>query len=234
MKAFDELTTEERAALNEEMIRYYIDRACAEQGVQLLPPGGEPIAPTLDVIADDLEVWSVGTMKFTEKADAERLLGVLNTAASRIGWRYLSGPSYRKVADPTLKDSVHLEVERILSSERAAQMRERIEAAEREKTAYGQAREAWDTITRARQAVSKEIRDAVDAAQTELYRRGALEQLFARYLELANGDRQIAARFLVRAERDAVARLPWLADLTDERPVERPAPVPAGGDELVF
>lgn len=203
MKNFDDLSDAELIALTEEEIRYYIDAQCAEEGIRLLPPGGPPVKPDKGTTADDLELWEIAGHHFRDRDDAERVAIAIGQTKSRMSLEYISGPSYRKKAVPATDSVSGVSLVRVLSQERHAAMAQLIEEQEQALKTFNERQREYDKITTERARIVTYTHDKLNKARLRHQRRENLKTQFARYIELARGDREIAARFLAKAEPDA-------------------------------
>lgn len=229
-KAFDQLTEAELVALSENDIQRYIDLACAEDGVALLPE--LPEKPPTKAVPDDLTVYEVAGMLFFDAGEANEVAAAINLARTRVLAKYISGPSYRRTVEPAV-DPVNVTSLQILRPETAAQMRALIEAHEAEVKRYNELKTAHDKITRARESHANAIRSKVEDAWSLHRRREQRGRDYARYLELAEGNQAVAMRFLDKAYSDArelLAELPWDTLMAWERKPE-PVGVP---DDIEF
>lgn len=212
MKRFNSLTEAELTALTEEEIRRYIDYACAENGVPLLPAlPPEPQTPTFEA---DTKVYSLGHyLHFTTAEDAARVLEAIRDS-NPIETDYLSTPT--GVADKaisTRKPYLAINIEEAFSVERAAALKRDLEGAKSAQETYDKAKKEFDSAVSERQAYEDDIRGKVADAWEVRSRREARQRDFDRYVELADGDRRVAARFLQTAHRDARELLPDVDEL---------------------
>jgi hypothetical protein len=210
MKSFDELTDDEVVELTDELVNYYIDRECAEEGIKLLPPGGPPIKPNKGTTEDDLELYEIAGHYFRDRDEANSIAFALGQAKTRMTLDYISGPSYRKKAVPASDPVSGVSLVRVLSQERHAQLAQLINEQEAELKTFNDRQREYDKIVQARQTVVTRVHARVREARNALRRREDLAAQFERYLTLANGDRLVAARFLRRAEPDVDQILPNL------------------------
>ncbi len=211
MKNFEDLSHEEKANLTEDEVNYYIDLECAERGIALLPPGGPPIKPDKGMTADDLVLFEAGGQYFTDPADAGAVCATLNACKSRVVLNYISGPSYRKYAEPAT-DPVTSGQSTALSQELRAKLSSLIEEQERAADEYKKAQQAYDSIVSKRRDVVDEIRGAIATSRRNMARKSELATKFSRYIELAGGDKLVAARFIRQAEPDVADYLPELRE----------------------
>lgn len=222
-KAFSELTESELVNLSSEDVTRYIDLACAEEGIGLLPP--RPVEPTKENVADDLDAYQVGSsvdLVFLDAGDAAHVAAAINATRTRGFGEYVSGPSYRRKFHK-LSDSVTVTSIRLLSADRLATMGDRLAAYEAEQKAYTADLAEFERTLKARQNVGSSIHSDLEKAHRTYSLRERRRGEYARYLELADGNAAVATRFLLRAFPDARELMPELGE--PDRPVPPPAPV---------
>lgn len=212
MRAFDTLTEQELVALSEEDIQRYIDYACAENGVPLLPalipePPSNPV-PETDEIA-----YAVGRSYSTDivclkSSDAQELADFLNRIQT-VELQYVPGPTTDRVIDVRRGPYVVTPTP-CYSAALGATIRPALADAERAKKVYDAAKKDYDRAVAEREGTASEIRDKVSDAWEVHNRRESRRRDFARYLQLADGKQDIAARFLLNAHHDSRELLPEL------------------------
>lgn len=221
LKPFDELTEAELNELTPELLELYIDRACAEAGVALLPPS-VPVAPTQRAPEPDLEVFQVAGIMCAHLDDARALrdmLAAIQTYKHDYYGRHYHTKAVRETEPPAVTPR------KVYSEAWAEQSREALNVYTEATKQYEEEKRAYDETVRERERIAADIRGAVDRAAARASRRRELRRQFERYLQLANGDALIAARFLGEAKGNSDARelLPDLfksvAVLTRREPV---------------
>lgn len=241
MKPFDDLTDDELVTLRDEDVKFYIDYACAEEGVKLLPPQ-TPAPPTKELPPHDLTAYFIGSSpgEFTtlDRDHAMRVVDAMNSQPA-IHAFYIPGPTLEQKAiqrtDPYVINSKPLYSEAMV-----AKVGEQIQRFAVEKKDYDEAKADYEKTRRAREQIAERIHYRIDAAYTKDRRRRDLLALHGRYLELANGDRTIAARFLRRAHPDALDVLPDVFVGVELEPMPLPiadpsaAPVSVIDDDIPY
>lgn len=209
MKAFTNLTEQELVALTEEDIRRYIDYACAENGVPLLP--ALPPEPPVVAFEPDAKVYSVGHyLHFTSVEDATRVMEAIKSSRL-IDTDYLSTPAHiTSLAIANRQPRIAIDVQDAFSQDKAAAIKRDLADAKIAQDIYDRAKKDYDGAVNDRQAYESDIRDAVAAAWDTHRKRESRRADYERYLSLADGNKQIAARFLDNAHRDARVLLPDL------------------------
>lgn len=205
MKGFDRLTDAEILALTPDQITYYMDLACAEDGAPLMPPdpGTEPEKPAYQ---PDVTLHSCGGFLFFDAETAARVADVVN-GVRRAETKYVHGPGYQKTAHVE-NDPVKIGNEKVYSPE----LWDRIKS---EVNDYGERKKSWDSrvkereeAARARDRVTSWIREKIEQVRDDDYQRQRYERELTRYIELAEGDRYMALRFLFKAHPEAEKYLP--------------------------
>lgn len=210
MKPFDTLTEQELVALTEDEIQRYIDYACAENGVPLLP--SLPPTPVTVSYEPDAKLYSVGHwLHFRHPEQAARVLEAIREAAP-VETDYLSTPSGTTSTAISARRSSSLTItsEEAFSPERAESIKSELAEAKRQEDVYNKAKKAYDAAVSERDSYASEILDKVSTAWETHHRREGLRRDYERYLSLADGNREIAARFLANAHADARQLLPDL------------------------
>lgn len=209
MKPFDTLTEQELVALDEDAIQQYIDYACAEDGVPLLPL--LPPAPKPVDVTPDAKYYSVGhALHFRTAEEAVRVLETIK-ANNPIDTGYISTPgSVTSTTIGTGKPYLTISESDAFSAGMAASIKDALAAAKREEEAYTKAKKAYDAAVAQRQSYADEIRGKVSDAWETHDRREEIRRAYERYLSLAGGQADVAARFLSNAYRDAEELLPDL------------------------
>lgn len=223
-KAFAELSELELVELTEEQIQDYIDLACAQQGVGFLPP--RPVDPGKQAIADDMVVQAIGhgAIHVRTAEAAARVLTLFAELAQEgelVTLEYLSGPSFRKMVKATA-DIPNASPTPCLSPTLAGAMKTKIEEHERAVKQYEKDSELYHKARGARDFIETEVRDRIAESFRTKMRREERRRHFERYLELADGNRATAAKFLKNTYPDALELLP---ELEDEMPADESLPV---------
>lgn len=214
MKPFDELTDDELIELSDAQIQRYIDLRCAEGGVPLLPPAPQP--PDFLEPQPDLPIFGFAGLYFTDKGVALAVLKAVNEAPSRMNLEYMKKDRWsfdynKPIAVPALEPE-ELKDTMVFSQRAGAEYAAVNVAAEAEKSNYDQLKREFDEIAAKRTSIEIPIRDRIAEAAKRSRRRERLRGEYARYLELAEGNPQVAANFLAAAHADAKDLVPQFFD----------------------
>jgi hypothetical protein len=211
MKDFDDLTPTELETVPDEQVERFIDIACAQQGVPLLPDyPQEPVKPDVKPIID---VFDVAGILVTSLEDAQAICDTLKEVA-RVGYTYVSGPGYEKRT--TTPDQLNITQQHMYSGEYWDQVRVKMEAYAAAEQQYRHDKTEYEKAGTERDRVAESITMAVGTARARADRRAFLQRSYDRYLDLADGDLKVAARFLADANPEARELLPSLFDVPPE------------------
>lgn len=206
MKPFNDLTDQEIVSLTDEQIARYIDLACAEAGVPFLPE--IPSRPTMaNDVQPDRTVHTVGGIHFDNPDDAEEVAALI---AKKDRWAQTYeniGGEYGHFYKPTF-EAVRVTTERIVTSAYRASKGVREAAAVAARQKFTEDTEEYERIAKARNREAAEIHTCVETARGFARIQNAMRNHHARYLELAGGRRDIAAKFFAYAYPDAKTILP--------------------------
>lgn len=190
----DEMTDAELLGLSEEAAQQVVDLECAHQGVPFVPP--EPLAPPTIAALRDVTSWTVGPYRFVNPEDANRVAALIAASPRhKIGydWKAPSDMQYRSEGvDTTVPDVIHethfSEAAYAKHSGRAAQLK-----------LYDDANKARNDIISRRAAVHREVQSRIAAAHHREMTRISHETNLRHYLELAQGNGDIALSFFEKA-----------------------------------
>ena len=218
-KAFEELTHEDLVSLTDEQVEYYIDRACAEGGVRLLPAEcpkmPNPAVPDVKRVA-----WLALGQHFEREEDATEVAR-LASGFRRLKMTYMPGKSYSSqwaVDDPDPEKASKVEV---IDQHLFETHRLRLDQHEAEMATYHVVKGEYDRISEKRAEVHQSVRGKREAARVAEARRVGMRLEFDRYLELADLNLKVARQFLIRAYPDAEASCPELFSDTMPPPPTR-------------
>ena len=193
MKRINEYTDEELAALTQDQIDFLVDYECAKNGVPLLPlaPPPEPSKPDTPTVY----AYECAGIHFTKKADAQKILDVLDTCEiyNTDGW----GDNERLVKlNPQDWNYPKLTKKDIMSKETYEKHKSNISVYTAEIEEWKKIKKCYEEAVTSRNTVVIEVNSTVSAAIRRLDLIEDLKRQFARYVELAGGDYRTAMSFL--------------------------------------
>jgi hypothetical protein len=212
MKRFDDLSKAEIAALSYEDVGRYINLACAEEGIPLIPD--LPARPVPPEIVPDLEYYQIAGVTVKTMEDAEVIQKAYNRIVTydRI-WNKASGDYHvysiteRRYDDPTRITTI-----KALSDSLYAQKQKEIEEYKTAKTEYERIEKNFSSIKKQRESTEQFFWDAYREAVEWQRERDQRKKVFAQYLSLADGNVEVAWRFLVKAHPHTEEDYPDLRD----------------------
>jgi len=201
MKRIHELNEEELLALTEEQTLRMVDYECALEGVPMLPPHPGP-EPSKVTASPDVTLYTVAGQKTLDSDHAKRILDACNsaplfeTSSARNDYQtvFLTPLTDRSYSAPKIETSqVH-----------SPEQWDRIK---NDFTSFSERKDEWDVIDKAyknalkeRQSITDDVYSKISDARRNAYEREQFRTDFARYLELAEGNRSIALKFLEKVK----------------------------------
>lgn len=193
---FPGMSEAEISALTDEQINKAINLACAEQGIPLFIELGDAPTPS---VAMDREVFVVGGWEFLDRAHADDVAAVAASYArvkARWGRNYNFEPTYEEDAK-----EIEVATKRYFSPQQYLKCQIEIETAAARKTEYDARKAAWESASEKRGHVSRQVWKEINAAMGKIRERQRIIDLHAKYVELADGNRETAWKFLQAAEK---------------------------------
>lgn len=215
MKAFDELTKPELAALSHEDVDKYINYACAEAGIPLLPElPSKPAEPIInpDVTLYEIAGHTVPSMELAELIQAafNRVVVYNREYSKSCGNFYVYSPSEGSWDDPSKIKPV-----KAISNDLYNLHKKDIEKYKTEKAEYDRIEKLFKDIKSKRERTETFHWDAYRDAVEWAYTREQIKKQFAEYMKLAENNPEIAWNFLVKANADVETIYP---DIKSELP----------------
>jgi len=195
---FDALTQDQLCELSTTEIARWTDLACAEAGVKLL--SSPPIPPSSAEVTEDQTGYSLSvSLNFVRREDAEAVAALARTF-DRLETDYLSGPSFKRKWKPVLPNAaIGVTEERHYSEARASVCAEAILKHEIDKKEYDKQRADFAQVGELRAKIYGRIAATLDSARATRRLQLRLREQFTRYLDLADGNRRTACRFMLAA-----------------------------------
>lgn len=202
MKRYCDYEDHEILGMSEDDIDKLIEIECAMAGAPLrMDP---PTAPTPSQIEPDVTTYTVsaGTLRFADKEKALAAVEFLN-GLSRLRTESIIPRSYGAPYRVEPDDSeLSVGTERHWSDVHYATHAKAIKDAKAAKDEYDRARREYDEAHKKREASVKDVYDYVRHVRDRDADRRHCRQTFASYLELAEGNQDIALSFMLKtAER---------------------------------
>jgi hypothetical protein len=204
MKRIEDYTDEELYDLDEVQLEQLVDLECAYKGIALLPPS--PSEPEKPEGQPDKVVWEVlpPTLLFATKEEAEACahtltgLNLLEIYSLRSGYSYEAPYGVRAPEDdptPSINERRHWTPEHYDANKTAL---ERYESA---KNTYNSQRREYDSVQGQRAEVIRQLQARMDEHAQKSYDTQRIQADFDRYMTLADGNREIALKFLLEVSK---------------------------------
>jgi hypothetical protein len=200
MKAFEHLNDQELVALDQDQINHYIKLKKAETGIRIITL---PDPPTYqDVPAPDLELYEACGFSFADKTKAQEIADTVNkhvSTALKIDYDWSRGGSDYKYAKPYDGSLETVEIKRAFSQPVYNSIRDIITSNKKIKDAWEVIKKEYDGEEEKAGEIVESIYDSITKARDriELFRNYKVRII--EYLQLANGDRDIAWNFFDKA-----------------------------------
>lgn len=187
MKRYTDLTMEELNALTDEAIQKFIDIEVAFAGIQMVTKP-LPVEPSRIAIVPTISAYSVKRVIVEDLEVAK----VLQTAVVyTVNYNY---PDYdRKYLDEK-KDS-GIETQQFYRKEELDQVKSQVAAAKETETVFKEASKLHCEYQQQIDGFQHEVLGAVSNARQVVYQRQQAQAAYDRYLDLADGNEAIAAKF---------------------------------------
>lgn len=200
MKRIDELLEAELVALDDDMIQRYIDYECALEGVPMLPPT-PGLEPEKTFPGPDAKVYKIGEFMTRDSEHASRIMEAL-TSGQLVQADYDRdyNNKYLKALNPGEYSYPKIETAVYHSPEQWDRIKDDHSKFSVKKSEWENLKKTYDNALKERAGVTKKVFDLIQDARDRSYNRDRLRAEFARYLELAEDNRQIALNFLEKVK----------------------------------
>lgn len=192
------------ASLIDDECDRWIDIQCAKRGIALLPPDPGP-APKEPLSEPDLTIYEVSVgystiATYTTPEAAESVREALAKATPFVAVMERHDYNSTKYLDHAGAESkVKVEESAVLSRHAWEKIKDDAIEYARVRARWQTARDEYETVLKARASVVDELRSMVDEATEAIEERRKAEEIFDRYLDLADNDRETALRFMSQA-----------------------------------
>lgn len=195
---FPDMTIQQIAALSEVEVSKVVNLACAEQGIPIFLEsiGEEP----KQSVPPDVEYFKIGDWIVGSIEHASAIVKAID-----------SGDRYTKAYDPKTyssldvaersKAKIEIEPLRLFSPEQYHKCQSEIRAHKQAHTAWEARKRATELSTSNRSTIAENVWREVWDAQEQVSEHERIDRPFAKYVELADGNHEMARKFLITAER---------------------------------
>jgi len=190
MKRLTDYTNEELRDLNQQQIEDLIDLECAHEGVPLLPE--MPVKPEVNKPQPDLTLYQVSGLYLKHKEDADRLIELINSMPRMEEKYYKEGYFDREEME-------RVQEVKVFSEDAKMRTKAQANAAKELEDQYRFAKKEYNKIAEQRKDIIDRVNDAVCNAFDEYNKEQVYKKQYARYLQLAEGEKDIALNFMKAA-----------------------------------
>lgn len=178
---------------------------CAERGTPL--PASVPAFMSSPEDREDLKsdttVYKVGdyasSMYFNTIEEAQAVADLINRTAVKLDYDYRShGSNIYHLSDDTGR-TVEVETMLVYSADKYKELKNEIDRFARDKEIVDKNNSRRESILNDHASIMGEIDDAIYEAHKNITCLNEFKQIFEQYLTMANGDRDVAVRFLLNA-----------------------------------
>ena len=199
MKRFNELNEVELLALDDQQVSVLVDYECALEGVPMLPPepGVKPVQPE---IKKDVTVYSLqNTVMVKDITVLNQILKVLEGV--QLYTQNYGNPHYTvtEIESNDAYNAPRIATNTYPTKEAVDAMKGEFAKFKAEDATYTEKKSEYDEALTKRNEIAEDVYEAIREARTKDYERQRIRSEFARYLELAEGNKRIALNFLEKA-----------------------------------
>ena len=196
IKRLDEYTNEELLELTEEQVKTLIDFECAHEGVALLPAEA-PVKPAEEKVQPDTEIYEVSGLDYFKSHEDAKKVADLAASFERIDT--VSGGSYTKKIAGISTTDVRVSIVKAYSESHYAKIATENARIDANLKAYKEAKAKFDEIQNSRSDITEGVLAKLGDARQEKQMINTLMAEAARYISLAQGEKEIAKNFMVHA-----------------------------------
>ncbi len=198
VKYFTNMSEEQIAALTQADLDKRINLACAEDGIPIfVPVPVKPVAPEKPLVP----VYEVNDMFFLDPADAQAVVDVMNACTSRVKNHVEHYSTIRDCYTTEGLADAQIEMKKMYPVDYRQSQSTALKQYEEALSAHEKAETKYRSMTSQRNAIGDQVLAEYNEACASIQAAKRAVELYQRYVELADGDRAIAWRFLVRAEK---------------------------------
>jgi hypothetical protein len=200
MKTFEQLNDQELLALTDDQIEYYIKLKKAETGIKIISFPETPVYA--EIPQPELEMYVVAGRVFNEKEKAEEIASVINkhlgSSFTKEYDYYRSGGNH-KYAKPFDGSLETINIVRLYSMSTYNSIKDTIQSNKKIEDAYKEIKNAYDKEDEKASEIVEMIHSAIAKARECVQLFQNYKVRIVEYLQLANGNRDVAWNFFEKA-----------------------------------
>lgn len=207
MKLLVDYSQEELVNLTDDEKQTLFLLECAERGVPLPDtiPAYMPSPDERDDLKEDMTIFSIAIGRYSsDKAyfksleDAQEVVKLIKSKATHVDHDYRNDSSKYFLSDKDV-DEFSIETTKVYSQNKYNEVKEELSVYEKQKGVVDANNRRRSESMKKQEEVMTEIDNAIYEAQRVISRTAELKTLFDKYKKMANGDYDIAVRFLLNA-----------------------------------
>lgn len=205
MKRIFDLSKAELVALTTEEVNRYIDVECAIESIPLLP--AKPVEPSIVKPSPDTTIYTIGDFNFLDVSQAQAVVDLIQTL-DPYATEYVGTSTFGYALTIKEKDKSHLAIgsSSVYAQDYWNEVKDQVAAHAKSKKEYDDAQSEYKSIEKERKEIEDRVWERVNDAQAEASRIKSLKEKFERYIDLADGDKHMAWKFLTNADPGALVR----------------------------
>jgi len=186
MKRLNDYSNEELLALDNDKTKLLIAIEAMVAGIE--DPGERPVAPEAPAIEKTVPMYQVGNLLFDTQKEAAK---AAELCAFKSNYDYACGYDYNYVE----RDELEIKKVMFYSKDDVMKMAVELKRYREAKNKYENDLRAYNKRFEALDGIRKKLFDSIDEARELRDRQQTLKAAYKRYLELADGDAEVAGKF---------------------------------------
>lgn len=219
MKRYTDLTTEELSELTSDEIQRFIDIEVAHAGIQIVSKP-LPLEATFPKLESNVTAYSVKGVVVKTMEDAQ-VIQNLTIYSEKYEWPNYTHKFLKEVTESDIS------IKQFYTQEQVKQVATQAEAYKKAEEAYKEANKVYCEYQQQIDSFKTEVMDAISEARNVMYRRQQAQAAYDRYLDLADGSKEIAKKFFLDAFRGSPDMIEFILG-----PADNPTEEKSNGDQL--
>jgi flagellar hook-basal body complex protein FliE len=202
MKDLKDYTNEDLSVLTEVEIENLIDVECMKAGVSLSIAPKPVLKEVPEIKEPTTEIFQVDNYYFTDSNESAQLAAVLSSMTSRVSldYNYNSGSSNNKYYKK-YETSTDIKKSRAYSKEEYNELTDLLKARKDIEDYNREVTKEYNDSLSGRREVVNEVWDAIRDAQNEMRKINEALNIYKKYVELSDGDEDIAKKFFSQNDK---------------------------------
>lgn len=212
--SFFDLNDTQISKLDQKSIERYIDYECAVEGIPLLPEKPVP-PPNLPEHEPDATTFTLPQITVATQQEANRIIALV-AELKLVRTNYL-GRGYDTHYISGEERMPQLDIKRVFSKEMFDDIGDKLEEQKDLQSEYNRKKNEYDSADRNRRDILKRVNETLKEVKERFAKKDYLRLEWARYIDLAEGNAEIAYNFMKKVHTD----LDLHPDLVEEFEIDR-------------